>query len=98
MNIRKSITDNTLTLTLEGKLDTLTAPELRQVLKESSQDVTAVTMDFSQLSYMSSIGLSILLSLQKQLGRPGSLQIRHAHGLVKEVIEVSGFEELLTSE
>ena len=65
MKITKNLNGTTLNIALEGRLDTTTAPELEQALKESMDGATELTMDFSKLDYISSAGLRVLLSAQE---------------------------------
>lgn len=85
-----------LLVMLEGRLDTNTAPELEAVLKNALDGVTALTLDFSQLSYISSAGLRVLLSTQKRMRKQGEMKLVHVGETVMEVFEVTGFTDILT--
>ena len=98
MTIHKTTNGTELTLALEGRLDTLTAPELEAELKSSVSGVTALTFDFSQLEYISSAGLRVLLSAQKTMNRQGSMKLVHVREVIMEIFEVTGFTEILTIE
>lgn len=99
MKINKSLNGNELTVALEGRLDTTTAPELEQELKASLNDVTTLTMDFSGLDYISSAGLRVLLSTHKaMMSRGGTMKVTHVNEMVQEVFEVTGFSDILTIE
>ena len=99
MKINKSLNGNELTVALEGRLDTTTAPELEQELKASLNDVTTLTMDFSGLDYISSAGLRMLLSTHKaMMSRGGTMKVTHVNEMVQEVFEVTGFSDILTIE
>ena len=98
MTITKTKNDAALTLALEGRLDTTTAPELEAVLKESLTGVTQLTMDLDKLEYISSAGLRVLLSAQKIMNRQGSMKLIHVGEIVMEVFEVTGFTDILTIE
>ena len=67
MTINKTKDGKALTLAVEGRLDTITAPDLEAVLKEELDDVGELTFDFSSLEYISSAGLRVLLSAQKRM-------------------------------
>ena len=71
MNIRRSTGGSSLTLTLEGRLDTTTAPQLDAELKKSLPGITELILDFGALEYISSAGLRVLLSTQKVMNRQG---------------------------
>ena len=98
MTINKKLDGNTLNLTVEGRLDTTTAPQLEGEVKSGLNGVTELIMDFSGLEYISSAGLRVLLSAQKVMNKQGKMVIRGANEIVKEVFEVTGFSDILTIE
>ena len=87
-----------LTVALEGRLDTVTAPELEKCFKESLPGVTELVMDFEKLDYISSAGLRVLLSAQKTMNRQGSMKLIHVSESIMEILEVTGFSDILTIE
>ena len=98
MTINKNLEVSKLTLILEGRLDTVTAPALEAELKQSLNDVTELVFDFSNLEYISSAGLRVLLSSQKIMNKQGSMVIRHVNETIMEVFEVTGFIDILSIE
>ena len=98
MNMTKTQNGTELTIALEGRLDTTTAPELEQALKQDLEGATALTLDFSRLDYISSAGLRVLLSAHKALSRKGGMKVTHVNEIVNEVFEVTGFSDILTIE
>lgn len=98
MKINKSLEGNTLTLALEGRLDTTTSPELEKSLKENLPDLTELVIDLSGLEYISSAGLRVLLSAQKVMMKQGSMKVTHVSETVMEIFEVTGFVDILTIE
>lgn len=98
MNIEKKANENELMLNVTGRLDTATAPQLEAELKRSIDGVTSLIFDFSQLEYISSAGLRVLLSAQKVMNKQGSMVIRNVNETVNEVFEVTGFVDILTIE
>ncbi|MGX8707104.1 MAG: STAS domain-containing protein [bacterium] len=98
MTINKTLNGNALTIVLEGRLDTATAPELEAELKQSLSGITELIMDFEKLDYISSAGLRVLLSAQKTMTKQGSMKIIHANEMIMEVFEVTGFIDILTIE
>ena len=98
MTINKFANGSTLTIALEGRLDTTTAPELETVIKSSLTGVTELILDFEKLDYISSAGLRVLLSAQKTMTKQGSMKITHVNEMVMEVFEVTGFSDILTIE
>ena len=98
MTINKTLDGTNLTLALEGRLDTMTAPELEAELNASLKDAESLTLDFSKLEYISSAGLRVLLSCQKIMSKQGSMKVIHVSDLIKEIFEVTGFIDILTIE
>ncbi|MGN0320519.1 MAG: STAS domain-containing protein [Lachnospira sp.] len=98
MQITKNQEGNKLTLTLEGRLDTTTAPELETELKRSLNDAKELEFDFTNLEYISSAGLRVLLAAQKVMSKQGSMVIKNVNEVVMEVFEVTGFVDILTIE
>lgn len=98
MEISKGLYGSTLGLALTGRLDTTTAPQLEAVLKESLEGITELVLDFEKLEYISSAGLRVLLSAQKQMNQQGKMVIRHVNTDIQEVFEITGFADILTIE
>ncbi len=96
MNIVKTQNGNALTVALEGRLDTMTAPELEAALKDALAGVEELTFDLEKLDYISSAGLRVLLSTQKTMNKQGSMQVLHANEIIMEIFEVTGFTDILT--
>ena len=97
MKIYKKQNDNELLIKLDGRLDTNTSPELEKELS-SLDDVKKLIFDFSKLEYISSAGLRIVLSCQKEMENKGEMIIKNANDNVKEVFEITGFADILTIE
>ena len=98
LNINKTIESGKAVFALEGLLDTLTAPELEKQLRDSIDGLTELTWDFSKLEYMSSAGLRLLLSAQKIMNRQGSMKVVNVNKTVMEILETTGFTDILTIE
>ena len=98
LNINKKLDQDVLTVELEGRLDTTSAPQLEAVLKESLPGIGELVLDFEKLEYISSAGLRVLLSAQKIMSKQGSMKLIHVSDLVKEIFEVTGFVDILTIE
>ena len=98
MTITKTRDGGRLDLALEGRLDTATAPQLEQTLKQELPDVTALTLDFSKLEYLSSAGLRVLLGAQKAMNRQGTMTLRNVNETIMDIFEVTGFADILTIE
>ena len=87
-----------LTVALEGRLDTTTAPELEADLKNSLDGLTVLILDFEKLEYISSAGLRVLLSAQKVMNRQGTMKVIHVGEVIREIFDVTGFSDILTIE
>ena len=98
MDILKKQENNALTLSLKGRLDTTTAPELEETLKSSLDGVNTLTLDFAELEYISSAGLRVLLSTQKLMNKQGSMKICNVNSDILEVFQITGFSDILTIE
>ena len=98
LNIKNNRDDARLTVTLEGRLDTTTAPDLEKNLQESIQSVEELVMDFEKLDYISSAGLRVLLSAQKIMNKQGGMKLCHVNENIMEILEVTGFVDILTIE
>lgn len=98
MEIRKTLNGTELTIKVEGRLDTMTAPALETELRRSLNGITDLTLDFTNLEYISSAGLRVLLSAQKVMNRQGNMKLIHVCEPVMEVFEVTGFSDILTIE
>ncbi|MCR5353254.1 MAG: STAS domain-containing protein [Clostridiales bacterium] len=98
LKIKKNIENGKAAFALEGRLDTVTAPELEQKIKNSLGGLEELVFDFSNLEYVSSAGLRVLLSAQKAMAGKGGITIRNLNDTVKEIFEVTGFADILTIE
>ena len=98
MTISKTQNGNALTVALEGRLDTVTSPELEKEFKESLDQAETLSLDFSKLDYISSAGLRVLLSAHKIMSKKGGMKITNVNEIVKEVFDVTGFADILTIE
>ena len=96
MTIEKMKEGRKLTLALDGRLDTTTAPQLEAEVTGSLTGVTELVLDFSRLEYLSSAGLRVILAAQKTMNRQGTMVIRQVNETIMEVFEVTGFVDILT--
>ena len=96
MKIQKEQTAKTVILTLEGRLDTTTSPELETVLVSELGDAAELIFDLEHLEYISSAGLRVLLAAQKKMNTQGTMIIRNVGESVREVFEITGFTDILT--
>ncbi|MDO5485346.1 MAG: STAS domain-containing protein [Lachnospiraceae bacterium] len=98
LNIEKKTDGSSLNIALEGRLDTMTSPQLEETLKDSLDGVTSLIMDFEKLEYISSAGLRVLLSAQKIMNKQGEMKLIHVNEVINEIFEVTGFSDILTIE
>ena len=89
MEITSKKEDNRLTVEVKGRLDTTTAPELEAELKDSLEGIEHLTLDFTDLEYISSAGLRVLLSTQKIMNKTGEMELTGVNEMVMEVFEVT---------
>jgi anti-sigma B factor antagonist len=98
LDIKKNQNGTALELALSGRLDTITAPQLEEEIKASLDGVSELVFDFSDLSYVSSAGLRVLLSAQKSMNEKGSMVVRNVSEEIQEIFDVTGFSDILTIE
>lgn len=96
MLIEKKIENDVVCIALEGRLDTVTAPQLENEIQGKLNSVKELDFDFSKLSYISSAGLRVLLSAQKIMNKQGKMIIRNVCSEIKEIFDVTGFADILT--
>ena len=96
LTINKSIENGKALFALEGRLDTVTAPDLEKELKDSLDGVTELLLDFEKLEYISSAGLRVLLAAQKTMAKQGTMTLTNVNDTIMEIFEVTGFSDILT--
>lgn len=99
MEIRKNIENDKVELSIIGRLDTMTAPQLEEEINESVGECTKeLVLDLKDLEYISSAGLRVLLGCQKMMNKQGSMKIKNVSSEVMEIFDVTGFSDILTIE
>lgn len=96
MTIDKKTDGNKMVLTLEGRVDTTTAPQFEAEITSVPEEINDVTIDFKDLQYISSAGLRVLLLAQKTIGKRGDLVIVNVSDQIMEVFDITGFSDILT--
>ena len=96
VNIEKK--NKTVTLKVEGRLDTTTAPTLEKTINDECEDNNELVLDLEKLAYISSAGLRVLLSAQKKMNRSGSMKLKNVCQAVMDVLEMTGFADILVIE
>lgn len=98
MTIEKNISGAELIVKLNGRLDTTTAPILNDDLMNSISGINKLVLDFSQLEYVSSAGLRVLLAAHKEMEKNGKMIIKNINDTVEEIFDLTGFNEILNIE
>ena len=96
MTITKKENGKSFTLSVEGRLDTLTAPELEKEIESLAGSAEDLVVDFAKLEYISSAGLRVLLSAHKLFAKKGGMAITNVNETVLDIFEVTGFKDILT--
>lgn len=88
------------TIYLSGQLDTLTAVDFEKEIQKILQtDTQVIILDGAELTYVSSAGLRLLLTLQKGMtAKKGSFRLRRISSGIMEIFNITGFSSILTIE
>ena len=95
MNINIEKVDNSTIFKLEGRLDTITAPELEQAINNEGEALENLVLDFGGINYISSAGLRVLLGAQKKMNAQGSMELVNVGEDVMDILEMTGFADIL---
>ena len=98
MKINKVSDGNKLTVSISGRLDTVTAPELEAVVTGDLSGVSEFIIDMNELEYISSAGLRVLLLAQKTMNKQGTMLIKNVNSDIMEVFDMTGFTSVLNIE
>ena len=98
MKMTKNIKGTVLSIALEGRLDTGTAPELEAALNGALSGITELTLDMGGLEYISSAGLRVVLQAQKDMNTKGSMKLINVSDDIMEIFDITGFIDILTIE
>ena len=98
MTIEKKINNEAVTLIVSGRLDTQTAPELENELEAVLPGIKELTFDMTNLEYVSSAGLRVILKAQKAMNLQGSMKLTGVNDSIMEVFDITGFLDILTIE
>ena len=97
LNITKKQEGTALTVALEGRLDTNTAPDFQAEVEPMLGGIDELTLDFEALDYISSAGLRVLLTFEQELEEQGkTMRLCHVNDIIRDVFDVTGFLEILT--
>lgn len=96
MNIKQKREGKKLTLLVSGQIDTSTAPNLLEVIKQSIPGVEELVLDLAEVDYISSAGLRVILFTQKTMNAQGSMKVANVNSDIMETFELTGFTDVLT--
>ena len=98
MKIEKAIAGIAATLKIIGRLDTTTAPELEATIDGCVAGIKELVLDCSELEYVSSAGLRVILKAQKLMNAQGAMKLTNVNETIMEVFDITGFADILTIE
>ena len=98
MTIEKNLNVAELTITLTGRLDTTTAPELESTIDACAAGINELVLDCTALEYVSSAGLRVILKAQKLMNSQGNMKLTNVNETIMEVFDITGFADILTIE
>ncbi len=98
INITKNFEDSVLTVTLDGKMDTNTTPQVAAEIEADVENADKLVLDMKDLKYISSAGLRLLLSLHKKMVVKGGMVIKNVNETNMEILDFTGFADILTIE
>ena len=95
MTIDVKKNDGQVTITIAGRLDTITAPALEKAINENVRNEKHLVLDIKELNYISSAGLRVLLGAQKKMQKIGSMKVTGVCEAVMDIFEMTGFADIL---
>ena len=98
MLVSKNLENGILTVSLEGKLDTVTTPQVADEIEADVENADKLVIDMIKLNYISSAGLRLLLSLHKRMSKKGGMVIKNVNETNKEIFDFTGFADILKFE
>ena len=98
MTITNERNNDKLTIAIEGRLDTTTAPQLEQFLGKNTDGIADIVLNMEKLEYISSAGLRVLLAAHKKMSKTGTLKLVNVCDEVMEVFDMTGFSDILDIE
>ena len=98
MNHTKTKTGTTSVISVDGRIDTNTAMEFGEQVNDSLDNIENLILDFSNVEYISSLGLRAILEIQKRMISQGTMKVVNANQAVMDVFNMTGFSKILTIE
>ena len=96
--VKSEVKDGVFTASIQGRVDTITAPELLNRFQEAGSGIKAIHLDVSHMSYISSAGLRVLLMMYKSLSDKEQFDMTGVSSEVREILETTGFDQFLLKE
>ena len=90
--------ENEITLKIVGRIDTITAPDLEEIINDDIEGTEKLILDIEEVEYISSAGLRVLLAAQKKMNKLGMMKVTNVRAEVMEVFELTGFTDILEIE
>ena len=98
MNLTKTKKGTTIVISVDGRIDTNTAMEFGEQVNDSLDNIENLILDFSNVEYISSLGLRAILELQKRMASQGTMKVLNPNSSVMDVFNMTGFSKILTIE
>ncbi len=93
--VESSLKDGVFNVRIQGRMDTMTAPELLRQFQEAGDGIEAIRVDVSRMAYVSSAGLRVLLMMYKSLADHKKFEMTGVRDGVREILETTGFDQFL---
>lgn len=99
LQIEKNLSEEILTVNIKGDLNVKTSPQLEENLTKSLNGVKELILNFSEVNYISSAGLRVLLAMEKNMRKVGGkMKLQHVNAAIKEIIRLAGFLQIMIIE
>lgn len=94
MKIQTLTNNNSFHISLNGQLNSDSAPELESVLSDIPENINEITFDLKNLTYISSAGLRVIIIAGKRVG-DGNLYISNMNDDVKDILKMTGIIDIV---
>lgn len=92
--VESELKDGLFSVSVQGRMDTITAPELLKQFQEAGGEISAIRVDVSRMAYVSSAGLRVLLMMYKSLKNKDNFEMTGVSDDVREILDVTGFADI----
>ena len=93
--IDSSVTEGKLVMKVQGRIDTLTAPQLLKAFQDASPQIDSIELDVEKVSFISSAGLRVLQMMRTSVKDPSYIKVFHIQPEVEKILKMNGFDHLL---